>query len=183
MDKHILEDYISQGLSTNQMSKKTGKSQTTVRYWLKKLNLKTIHKPFTEKWAQKEKIIKDGIEYKLCSYCKEVKELLTNFYVKDDKYTYVWCRSCANKKTIQWQQQRKIEAVNYKGGKCTKCGYNKYPCALDFHHLDPSKKDFCISKRKNCSIEILKPELDKCILLCRNCHAERHFDQRYGAIN
>ena len=178
MDQSTLQTYVSQGLSTHQIAKITNKSQTNVRHWLKKFNLKTTNKSFSDGYGIKEKIIKDGIEYKTCSRCKETKNLLTGFYTKNKKHTYVWCKSCANKRTIEWQQQRKIEAINYKGGKCVKCGYNKYPGALDFHHLDPSKKDFAISRKKNCSFDIIKPELDKCILVCRNCHAELHFDER-----
>ena len=66
-------------------------------------------------------------------------------------------------------------AKEYKGGKCTLCGYNKYLGALDFHHLDPSKKDFGISVDGfTRSWEKIKRELDKCILICANCHREVH---------
>lgn len=66
-------------------------------------------------------------------------------------------------------------AVEYKGGKCELCGYNKCIQALDFHHLDSSKKDFGISaKGYTRSWEKVKLELDKCILICANCHREVH---------
>ena len=178
MDKSTLETYISQGLSTHQIAKSTNKSQTNVRHWLKKFNLKTTNKSFSKGYAAKEKIIENGIEYKICPCCKEKKELITNFYIRNDEWTHSWCKSCSNKNTVEWQRHRKVEAINYKGGKCVKCGYNKYPGALDFHHLDPSKKDFSISRKKNCSFDIIKPELDKCVLVCRNCHAELHFNER-----
>ena len=67
----------------------------------------------------------------------------------------------------------KQKALDYKGGKCETCGYNKSYWALDFHHKDPSQKDFTIAGG-NKSFETLKPELDKCSLLCKNCHAEEH---------
>ena len=174
MDKSTLETYVSQGLSTHQIAKSTNKSQTNVRHWLKKFNLKTTNKSFSQGYATKEKIIKDGIEYKVCSRCKETKNLVAGFYTKNDKHTYVWCKSCANKRTIEWQQQRKIEAINYKGGKCVKCGYNKYPGALDFHHLDPNQKDFDWSKMRLRSWNKIVNELDKCVLVCSNCHRIRH---------
>jgi predicted DNA-binding protein YlxM (UPF0122 family) len=75
------------------------------------------------------------------------------------------------------KRRRKIKqmAVEYKGGKCVKCGYNKYIGALEFHHLDPTVKDFTISNSGHCrSWEKVKDELDKCILVCSNCHAEIH---------
>lgn len=74
--------------------------------------------------------------------------------------------------------------LNYKGGKCQRCGYNKCNRALEFHHIDPSKKDFGISKNINRNIEDLKREVDKCILLCSNCHAEVHQElYEQGLIN
>jgi hypothetical protein len=64
--------------------------------------------------------------------------------------------------------------VNYKGGKCVNCGYNKCLASLDFHHIDPKEKDFSIAGNHCLTIEKLKAEVDKCILVCKNCHAEIH---------
>ncbi|QTO46333.1 hypothetical protein [Burkholderia latens] len=66
-------------------------------------------------------------------------------------------------------------AVEYKGGKCERCGYEKCLKALQFHHTDPSKKDFGIAESGHTrSFEKMKIELDKCLLLCANCHCEEH---------
>jgi len=70
------------------------------------------------------------------------------------------------------QRRRKKALIEYKGGKCSACGYNKCQQALDFHHT--GEKSFTIGNRKSASIDILKKEADKCILLCKNCHAETH---------
>lgn len=67
----------------------------------------------------------------------------------------------------------KEELIQYKGGKCQICGYNKCISALEFHHLDPTQKDFTISGGTK-SFKTLKPEVDKCILVCSNCHREIH---------
>lgn len=65
--------------------------------------------------------------------------------------------------------------IEYKGGSCEICGYNKYNGALEFHHLDPNEKDFSISsKGYTRSWEKVKTELDKCVMLCANCHREVH---------
>lgn len=75
------------------------------------------------------------------------------------------------------KRRRKIKkmAIEYKGGKCQKCGYNKCNAALEFHHIDSNEKDFNISKKGHCrSWEKVKDELDKCILVCSNCHKEIH---------
>ncbi len=179
MDKSTLENLIGQGLSTHQIATITNKSQTNIRHWLKKFNLKTTNKSFSQGYSCKERIIENGIEYKICPRCNNKKELKTNFYMKNNEWTHSWCKACSNKNTVEWQRERKLEAIKYKGNKCVKCGYDKCPGALDFHHLDPSKKDFSISRKKNCSFETIKPELDKCILVCRNCHAELHFGEKY----
>ena len=70
-------------------------------------------------------------------------------------------------------QKTKLKAIEYKGGCCQICGYNKSIRALQFHHLDPTQKDFGISGGTK-SFEKMKPELDKCILVCANCHCEIH---------
>lgn len=70
----------------------------------------------------------------------------------------------------------KKKCVEYKGGKCERCGYDKCIGALDFHHLDPSQKDFGISTNIK-SFDLIKKELDKCILLCANCHREEHYNK------
>ena len=73
------------------------------------------------------------------------------------------------------RKQIKKWAVEYKGGKCEKCGYDKCIEALDFHHTDSTPKDFAISDRNlKLDWEDIKKELDKCKLLCSNCHREEH---------
>lgn len=67
---------------------------------------------------------------------------------------------------------KKQRAVDYLGGKCIKCGYNKCNNALEFHHYR-GKKSFAISSgKKRRSWEVVKKELKKCMLLCSNCHKE-----------
>lgn len=71
------------------------------------------------------------------------------------------------------RRELKIKAVEYKGGKCQTCGYNRCLGALEFHHLDPKTKKFGISaKGITRKWESVKKELDKCIMLCANCHRE-----------
>lgn len=79
------------------------------------------------------------------------------------------------------EHRRKIkeELVKYKGGKCEKCGYDKCIAALEFHHLNPLEKDFGIASSsvyKN--LKALKLEVDKCMLVCANCHRELHYEER-----
>lgn len=96
---------------------------------------------------------------------KKIK-LLTNEEKSKNNYLHV--------KTFR--QKNKERAVKYKGGKCVKCGYDKCIIALEFHHIDPKEKDFSPSSNMNKSWEKIKLELDKCILVCSNCHREIHYN-------
>jgi predicted HNH restriction endonuclease len=67
------------------------------------------------------------------------------------------------------------KAIEYKGGKCRFCGYDRFAGALEFHHLDQNNKDFGISlKGLTRSWAKIKAEIDKCVLVCANCHREIH---------
>ena len=73
----------------------------------------------------------------------------------------------------KYRRDLKRKLVEYKGGKCEKCDYNRCVAALDFHHVDPETKDFSISHDgQSVSFERAKVEVDKCQLLCANCHRE-----------
>ena len=149
MDITELQKLIATGCSQREIAKITGKSQTTVRYWLDK------HELYTDKVHK----------------CKCGEDDLKKFHPG----RYSVCRRCRK----QWQKNRfrnfKAKTVAYKGGCCIKCGYCKCQAALDFHHVDPKQKDPNWRKMiKNWSFEKVKKELDKCELVCRNCHAEIH---------
>jgi len=77
-------------------------------------------------------------------------------------------------KVIDWRRRTKLKLIDWKGGKCEICGYDKrIPGVFVFHHRDPSQKEFGVSGKTK-SIEKLKKEVEKCQLLCANCHAEVH---------
>jgi hypothetical protein len=81
------------------------------------------------------------------------------------------CNSCAANRN---RFDRKAKMIEYKGGKCLICGYNRCNRALTFHHLDPSKKDFNFAGSHTKKWLWIQQELDKCVLLCQNCHCEVH---------
>ena len=111
---------------------------------------------------------------KKCIRCKQ-DQPETEFYIKKNRPTpYTECKACMNTRNIARLTRVKIELVNYKGGKCELCGYSKNIKALEFHHKNAIEKDFSIASVKNHSIENLKPEVDKCMLVCANCHREEH---------
>jgi hypothetical protein len=90
-----------------------------------------------------------------------------------------YCKKCSNLQTVERQRKLKEKAIDYLGGKCNKCSYDKCPAALDFHHLDPTEKDFTISQvSRTAWNEKIQKELDKCVLLCANCHRETHWEEK-----
>lgn len=100
--------------------------------------------------------------------------LVTHYITKASKFL---CIQCNVDRVQQRRDTLKIMAVDYLGGKCIgeDCGYNKYVGALEFHHKDPSGKDFGISSNGYTrSWEKVRLELDKCVLLCAVCHREIH---------
>ncbi len=110
-----------------------------------------------------------------CPMCK--KNLpITEFYNRRNKDgSSVYCKICTNEQTILRQREFKRKCINYKGGKCEICGYNKSQNSLDFHHKNREEKKFGLAHRKHNSFnEEIKMELDKCSLICRNCHGELH---------
>jgi len=145
---------------------------------------------------RKEHIWLKDIECKECSKCKGVKPLTEfgkdksakwdglNYYCKvchnqNRKKAYKTTKKYENKYAVNRRRQLKIEAVEYKGGICQKCGLkhetNHNTAAFQFHHRDPSKKDFTIAARTTTVLDNLKPELDKCDLLCATCHHIVHW--------
>ncbi len=85
------------------------------------------------------------------------------------------CCACTVDHSYRYMKKSKLRAVAYLGGSCQVCGYSKSIAALTFHHINPLLKNFNLSGTGlSKSWEKLKPELDKCRLLCCNCHFELH---------
>ena len=107
-------------------------------------------------------------------------------HVHDDKYAYkkAWVsrnREWVNNRRQKIARERKVSFIRRLGGKCDYCGleYNGTNGAVfEFHHDDPSSKEFGIgSELTNKSLEELKAEVDKCQLLCANCHQIEHLGE------
>ena len=123
------------------------------------------------------------MQTKECNTCHEHKPLTefdTNGWNQGDrngkrKY-HAHCKLCAKITLQEIFISRLEEAV---GGelKCSECGYNKHSSAIDFHHLDPNQKENQVSDLRGSSYERIKKEVDKCIMLCANCHRILHWNK------
>ena len=89
------------------------------------------------------------------------------------------CKKCRQDKRKEINRRNKALAIAYKGGRCNDCLQVVHQAAFEFHHLDPSTKEkdptHFLNDQKGLSIEA-EMELDKCVLLCANCHRVRHFN-------
>ena len=90
-----------------------------------------------------------------------------------DKRKYSDRREANKASVMKRRKENKKLLVEYKGGQCERCGYDKCIAALEFHHLDPSTKEFGLTGNTY-SLDRQKKEADKCILVCANCHREIH---------
>lgn len=135
------------------------------------------HKPSINEIEKINNLYKDGKNLKqICDILNRTKNCVKKYIVNyNSKRNYKNITKVQS--VVQWRQRTKLKLVNYKGGCCSKCGYNKCSDVLQFHHLDPKEKDFNIGG-KSWSFEKLKSEVDKCILLCANCHIELHKEIR-----
>ena len=129
-----------------------------------------------------------------CPHCEQTKEL-TEFAKNSTKKDGLasWCRECqkqASKRHYEANKSQRIKdshdrSVIYRrkideyldslNMSCVCCGENAREC-LDFHHVDPSTKEFSISYMKNkfASVDRLKGEISKCVVVCSNCHRKIH---------
>lgn len=119
-------------------------------------------------------------EYNKQRYPKNREKFLqrTNIYYKSHKkerqeYYKKHTQYYQKNKKIRYLKNRKI-LINLKINGCAICGYNKCVNALNFHHTNPKDKEFYINAYTITKKNIVE-ELNKCILLCSNCHDEIHF--------
>ena len=116
---------------------------------------------------------------KICKICQNEFEPVSRGHAR------VYCFECSPNSGVgslasntqhktQLRRAMKKQGVKLKGGKCSICGYDKNINALTFHHVDPTAKEFRLSNGETRSWDKYLKELEKCTLVCMNCHAEIH---------
>lgn len=78
------------------------------------------------------------------------------------------------------ETQKKVRLIKLERG-CQKCGFNQHAAALEFHHRNPDEKLFRLSESRNYSWKMVLQEIEKCDVLCSNCHAILEFEKRHSA--
>ena len=156
-----LEPLVQEGLSIAQIADVVGRSNATVRHWLKEFGLRTV-------WAERRRASNDHQE-KLLLSCP--RHGLTTFR-RRSKGGYR-CAKCRAEAVARRRRKVKRILLDEAGGACRLCGYDRCVAALHFHHLEPAEKRFTLSHRGVArSLESARAEASKCVLLCSNCHVE-----------
>lgn len=161
-----LEGLVADGASLTQIAETVGRSLGTVRHWLRKYDLRT-NCPAGPRRPGVQQARVAGLNEALvaCPHHGMVE------HVRDSRGSYR-CRQCRTDAVIRRRRRVKQILVGESGGCCRLCGYDRCVAALEFHHIDPSTKEFTLSRRGARNIAMLRAEVRKCVLLCSNCHAE-----------
>ncbi|HEX6781858.1 MAG TPA: helix-turn-helix domain-containing protein [Solirubrobacterales bacterium] len=158
--KEEMERLLGAGLSLREIADRLDRSLATIRHWMRRYELKPSPRR------------KRGDEHgprETLSNCRQHGEAP---FVREGS-GYYRCKRCRVEATVRRRHRLKRILVEEAGGQCILCGYSRCVRALEFHHLDPEKKEFELSYR-GCtrSLASLRAEAGKCALLCSNCHAE-----------
>lgn len=126
------------------------------------------------------------METKICTKCgKELPLDQFNWRDKLKGTRRADCKQCHNNYMKAKYQEKKETIQDIKAElKCQKCGYDKCSEALEFHHINPKEKDGEIARMisNNYSLDKVKDEMKKCIILCSNCHREFHYYEKNKGI-
>jgi len=167
LTRHQLERLIGEGLAIREIASRTQRSPSTVRYWLRKHGLET-HPGRRRAYSITQSKCANGARRVVlrCDHHGEVVHKRRS----DGGYR---CMKCAQEAVLKRRRKVKRLLVREAGGCCSLCGYDRHVAALEFHHVDPGAKAFGLSLHGiTRSLEQLRAEAAKCVLLCSNCHAE-----------
>lgn len=165
MDETRLRKLVADGESLRGIGILLGASPFVIRNRLKRLGIKTriaVNRENTDTEAKSLELI-----------CRH-HGLTTHWRWNSAKGPRFKCGKCNVAAVSKRRRKLKLLAVEHKGGKCEKCGYNRCIAALEFHHPDPGEKDFQLSQSHVLGWVEIRAEIDKCLLLCANCHRETH---------
>lgn len=164
IEKSLFEELVKEGLSSKMIAERLKVSWSYAKKALLRYGLKT-RSTVNNKFCKICGKVLVGRQSLYCSHECKRKSLKLN----EKSYTYLKKRGL----------QRKISFIQKLGGKCSICGYNKNLSALVFHHLNPDEKRLSLDMRafSGNRYELIEEEVDKCILLCSNCHMELHHPQ------
>lgn len=168
IQREQLEPLVEEGMTIAEIANEVGLSKGTVRHRMGKYSLRT-HNPARRRCREVARAGKAAGLLTVTMFCRHHGE--TEFYLEGRGYYR--CKQCRSAAVGRGRRRMKELLIAEAGGRCRICGYDRYPCALEFHHLDPTEKRMTVSARGIAyALETLRLEAEKCVLLCANCHAE-----------
>lgn len=109
---------------------------------------------------------------KTCSKCG-MSFPLEKFYSKGNRLRNE-CSVCFSRYISDCHLAKKLALIEFLGGSCQRCHRTCHPAAYHFHHTDPSTKEFDWNRLQRRSIKNILREIQKCVLICGECHAIEH---------
>jgi transposase-like protein len=168
IEEERLTRLIECGMTIREIGLTVGLSKSTVRHWMRRYGLRTRNavgrRPEEVARAAKEAGFLTAV-----MVCRRHGE--TDFVLEGRGYYR--CKRCRADGVTRRRRKLKEILVREAGGRCSLCGYSRSLRALEFHHVDPREKRLQLSANGvTLSLDVLRAESLKCVLLCSNCHAE-----------
>jgi len=161
-----LEPLVEDGLTIEEIAGRLGVGDTTACSWLRRHGLMTRGSRRRAALAAMRRAGENETEL-------ECRRHGVTRHVAVTSESRLRCAKCRSEAVSRRRRKVKDILVDEAGGRCKLCGYRRHSAALQFHHIDPSTKSFGLGVRGiTRSIDKLREEAAKCVLLCANCHAE-----------
>lgn len=168
LERERLAALIERGMTIAEIAAEVQRSKTTVRYWLREYGLRTHNGRGSRRASSVAAARSAGL---LVARMNCTKHGETEFVLEGRGYYR--CKRCRAERVARRRREIKAIVVAEAGGRCQLCGYDRCVAALHFHHIDPARKRFHVALRGAArSLERVRAEVRKCVLLCANCHAE-----------
>lgn len=164
IERTKLEALIAQHMSIAEIADALGLSKATVRYWMRRYGVRT-------KNSRRGQVARAAKEAGLLTTTMTCRSHGATEFILEGRGQYR-CKRCRADRVARRRRKVKAILVAEAGGRCASCGYDGYVGALEFHHLDPRDKRHTVAEGAALSLESLRSEARKCVLLCSNCHAE-----------
>lgn len=157
-----LKALAESGATVAEMAERLDRSTSTIRYWLRRYGIDAVNPRGPRR--------RHGDGSRFASFeCS--RHGMTEFILEGRGYYR--CKRCRAAAVAKRRRTVKRQLVADAGGACVLCGYGRWIGALQFHHVDPGRKEFHIAQRGySRSLARSRAEARKCVLLCANCHAE-----------
>lgn len=156
---------VESGATLGEMAEALDRSPSTVRHWLARHDLTLVRPRGNHALALAARA--EGVS-RFVGICRHHGEAEFLVFTSGRHR----CARCNSEAVVRRRRRVKEILVAEAGGRCSRCGFDEHPAALQFHHLVPASKEFSVSRRGvTRSIEEARHEAQKCVLLCATCHA------------